>query len=99
MVIQSFFATSVMTCFTSSVFTAASSTGRALMAGFSGVLTVCADTVGATFSAACDQADAMPVGVPGIGGGSILSLSSGAVVVIGVATGCSIGAVFCIPTG
>lgn len=78
MVIQSFFASSVMTCSTSAVFSAASSTGRAFTTGFvsvgaDGVLVGWGETDGATFTLACTQLDAIPAGVDGIGGGGILS--------------------------
>ena len=84
--IQSFFASSVRICSTAAVFSAASATGRATIFGFSGVVGVVSTgaatgvlphsevaTVGATFTPASAQTDAIPVGVTGTGGGSILS--------------------------
>jgi hypothetical protein len=85
-VIQSFFASSVRICSTAAVFSAASATGRATTFGFSGVVGVVSTGVatgtfphseaaifGATFTPACAQTDAIPVGVTGNVGGSILS--------------------------
>ncbi len=75
-----------MIFFTSSVFASASSTGRAFIVGFSCVVGAVSTgvatgvlahsevaTVCATFTPASAQTDAIPVGVTGTGGGSILS--------------------------
>lgn len=89
-----------MTCSTSAVFLAASSTGRAFTAGFvsggvdDGVLVGWGEVAGAAFTLACTQLEAIPVGVEGTGGGGILSYSS--VVVFVVSTGTDVdGVVAC----